>query len=234
MAWLGPSYLPGEWKGRGGQQIVGSPLPFSGHPGPMDQGIAAAFAGVAGLLGAAIGGFAAVWGARVSAETTARATAQQVRDQAEVDHGQWLREQRLVAYRNLLVAYDKYSAVASALSRDLEPGTSSSPGPESLSVGGAADAVTQAYNEVRLVGPDDVRDAAEGLWGAVYEHSARLGTQQGAFFLGNDGEERVAREESERSMERCGSAHRALVAAVTHVVEGRPAVPGVASVPNSN
>jgi len=83
----------------------------------MDQGIAAVLAGVAGLIGAGIGGIAAVLGARIGAETVARATSLEVRDQATVDHEHWLRGERLEAYKELLAAYDEYAIAASNVGR---------------------------------------------------------------------------------------------------------------------
>lgn len=71
----------------------------------MEQGWAAVVAGVAGLAGAvggaAVGGAAAIWGAR-----------QQVRDQADRDHRRWIREERQKAYAHVLEAFTAYGAYA--------------------------------------------------------------------------------------------------------------------------
>lgn len=71
----------------------------------MDQGIAALIAAGFGLVGAGVGGLAAVWGAKVGAERSAQATRQQVQDQAVAEHDHWLRQQRLEAYQNFQDTY---------------------------------------------------------------------------------------------------------------------------------
>ncbi|MFE6097730.1 hypothetical protein ACFQ7M_38035 [Streptomyces massasporeus] len=69
-------------------------------------------AGLFGVIGAAIGGAAAAWGARSGAERTARAAQQQVHDQAIAEHAHWLRQQRLEAYEGFMRAYDSFARVA--------------------------------------------------------------------------------------------------------------------------
>ncbi|MGW0467037.1 hypothetical protein ACWDX6_17430 [Streptomyces sp. NPDC003027] len=62
----------------------------------MDQGLAAFVAGGFGLIGAAIGGAAAVWGAR-----------QQVRAQAVIEHQHWSRQMQREAYEGFVTgAYE--------------------------------------------------------------------------------------------------------------------------------
>jgi hypothetical protein len=65
----------------------------------VDQGLASwgtgAIVAVAGLGGTLVGGL-----------ITAKVTRAQVRDQAAADHGHWLREQRISAYRDLLAEWD--------------------------------------------------------------------------------------------------------------------------------
>jgi hypothetical protein len=60
----------------------------------MDQGLAAALAGVAGLVGAAIGGLATAYGARVGAQKSIEAAQVQVDRQAAAEYQQWVRDQR--------------------------------------------------------------------------------------------------------------------------------------------
>ncbi|MFG2651260.1 hypothetical protein [Streptomyces sp. NPDC048436] len=86
----------------------------------MDQEIAAIVTGAFGLVGVAIGGAAAAWGARTGAERTARATHQQVRDQADAEHAHWLRQQRLEAYEGFMRGYDGFARVASESLRAAE------------------------------------------------------------------------------------------------------------------
>ncbi|MBQ1157584.1 hypothetical protein KBZ21_05290 [Streptomyces sp. A73] len=73
----------------------------------MDQGWAALAAGAFGLVGAVVGGAAAVWGSKIGAEKTANATRQQVVDQARASHGQWLKQQRLEAVISFMATWDE-------------------------------------------------------------------------------------------------------------------------------
>ncbi|MFD8369236.1 hypothetical protein ACFV2Z_00450 [Streptomyces sp. NPDC059688] len=60
----------------------------------MDQGVAAIWAGVAGLVGAGIGGLATAYGARIGAQKSLEAVGLQVEQQAAAEHAHWVREQR--------------------------------------------------------------------------------------------------------------------------------------------
>lgn len=71
----------------------------------MDQGIAAALAGVAGLIGAGIGGLATAYGARVGAQKTLESVQVQVQQQAVVEHSHWLRDQRRQVCSDITVAW---------------------------------------------------------------------------------------------------------------------------------
>ncbi|MGW9070256.1 hypothetical protein ACWGQT_12535 [Streptomyces yangpuensis] len=64
----------------------------------MDQGLSALIAAGFGVVGTMVGGAAAVWGAKIGAERSARAVGQQVQDQAAAEHAHWLRQQRSEAY----------------------------------------------------------------------------------------------------------------------------------------
>lgn len=68
----------------------------------MDQGVAAVWAGAAGLVGAGIGGAAAAWGAWVAGEKTVEAAEKQARQSAVAEHHAWQRQARYEAYRTLL------------------------------------------------------------------------------------------------------------------------------------
>ncbi|MFD5317884.1 hypothetical protein [Streptomyces sp. NPDC127098] len=187
----------------------------------MDQGIAAVLAGITGLLGAAIGGFAAAWGARIGAETAARASAQQVRDQAQVDHDHWLRGQRLEAWRALLARYDEYAIVASNMTRVLEGEISGSSG-IGAEFGGKAHELTQAYFLVRLLGPDTVREAALQLRRGVQDHFDCV-NEWTDVLLGMDGRAVAALQaEEEELRNRLGALHDALVEQVTGNLASAP------------
>jgi post-segregation antitoxin (ccd killing protein) len=141
----------------------------------MDGGMAALIAAGVGLLGAvlgaAIGGLAAVRGARVGAETTARATAQQVRDQAEVGHQQWLRQQRLEATHGLYSAYDQYVDAVTAMKALLDGDVRAAERVQNQQIGPAVDAVERGYSRVKLLGPEQASVAARRLRDAVRTHA---------------------------------------------------------------
>jgi hypothetical protein len=74
----------------------------------MDQGIAGVMAGVAGLLGAGIGGLATAYGARVGAQKTIEAAQTQVDRQSAFEHSHWVREQRRQVYSQLIELHATY------------------------------------------------------------------------------------------------------------------------------
>ncbi|MFE9333799.1 hypothetical protein [Streptomyces sp. NPDC006925] len=138
----------------------------------MDQGIAAALAGIAGLIGAGIGGITAARGARIGAETAARATSLQVRDQATVDHEHWLRGQRLEAYKELLEAYDEYAIAASNVGRIFDFEITDSGSEHGRAFGQSVTAFRRAYFRVRLVGPEEIAERAFQLRSRIEDHNS--------------------------------------------------------------
>jgi hypothetical protein len=80
----------------------------------MDQGVAAALVGVAGLVGAAIGGLATAYGARIGAQKCIEAVGLQVQQQSAAEHAHWVREQRRQAATAFI---DGFVAFAAAYAR---------------------------------------------------------------------------------------------------------------------
>ncbi|QIT44993.1 hypothetical protein [Streptomyces antibioticus] len=74
----------------------------------MDQGIAGVIAGIAGLVGAGIGGFATAYGARVGAQKTIEAAQAQVSHQSTAEHAHWVREQRRQAYSDAMETHGTF------------------------------------------------------------------------------------------------------------------------------
>ncbi|MFJ8152240.1 hypothetical protein [Streptomyces sp. NPDC094468] len=87
----------------------------------MDQGVAALIAAGFGVLGTAVGGAAAVWGAKIGAERSAQAVKQQVRDQTAAEHAHWLRQQRLEAYERFEDNYSQLARLAVRIDGDVSP-----------------------------------------------------------------------------------------------------------------
>lgn len=195
----------------------------------MDAEIVALVTAGAGLVGAmggaVIGGIAATRGARIGAETAARATAKQVREQALNEHEHWLREQRLQAYRALLVAYDEYAVASTQMGRMLDwPRTDADPNP--VDIGVPANAVTSAYSLIQLLGPETVRAPAKELWERVYEGFHCLSRWRKAFIRGDDESAEQARADWE-GLSRMGSLYTAFVQASADAVAESGAGQGV-------
>ncbi|QJT03724.1 hypothetical protein G9272_28450 [Streptomyces asoensis] len=72
----------------------------------MDAGVAAV---AAGAVGAALGGIAAIIGAKIAAEKNTVALLQQVNHQAQAERAQWVRNQRATAYEEFLRTWDEYT-----------------------------------------------------------------------------------------------------------------------------
>ncbi|MEU8847887.1 hypothetical protein AB0C70_16935 [Streptomyces sp. NPDC048564] len=143
----------------------------------MDEGLVALVTAGVGLVGAiagaAVGGMGATRGARIGAQTAAEATAKQVRDQSLADHEHWLRQERLAACRNLLTAYSEYAIAASNVARVYE---GSRPGDAEigLNMGASVTQFRDAYFQLRLLGPNELRAPALRLGDHVEAHNECL------------------------------------------------------------
>lgn len=184
----------------------------------MDQGLAALLSAGVGIVGAAVGGLAAARGARIGAETAARATAKQVRDQADVDHDHWLRGQRLEACRAFFVAYDEYALAASNMTRAVERDIAGSEELVGEAFGQSMTNFRNAFYQVRLVAPAAVRERALQLARGVEDHYASV-----MRILATDGSAMAAAQAEEaRLRSGLGGIHNALVEAVTDSLARRP------------
>ncbi|MFF9628752.1 hypothetical protein [Streptomyces fradiae] len=111
-------------------------------------------------LGAIVGARAARFGAEKNAETVRR----QVRDQSTVEHGHWLRQQRLSTYESFLAAWDECLHITQA-SADV-------PDPDSTCLDDlreAAGRMAERARRIALLGPEEVTQAAESLTEAMQE-----------------------------------------------------------------
>jgi hypothetical protein len=78
----------------------------------MDQGIAGVIAGIAGLVGAGVGGLATAYGARIGAQKTIEAAQTQVAHQSAAEHRHWVRDQRREACATFLDRFGAFAMVA--------------------------------------------------------------------------------------------------------------------------
>lgn len=105
-------------------------------------------------LGTIVGARAARFGAEKNAETVRR----QVRDQGAVEHGHWLRQQRLNTYESFLEAWDECLRITQASGNVHDPDLAS------LDVlQRAAGRMAERARRIALLGPEEVTRAADEL-----------------------------------------------------------------------
>lgn len=88
----------------------------------MDQGLAAIFAGVAGLVGTGVGGMATAYGARTGGNKMLETAHAQVRAQSTAEHGHWVREQRRQACTDIVDTYGIFMLALNRVTDDVWAG----------------------------------------------------------------------------------------------------------------
>lgn len=111
-------------------------------------------------LGALVGARAAKFGALKNAETVRR----QVQDQGAVEHGHWLRQQRLNTYEGFLEAWDECLRLTQAPGNAHEPDYAVLDGLRE-----AAGRMGERARRIALLGPEEVTRAADELAEAMQE-----------------------------------------------------------------
>ncbi|MFF3581672.1 hypothetical protein [Streptomyces mirabilis] len=158
----------------------------------MDQGIAAALAGVAGLVGAGIGGLATAYGARVGAQKALESVQMQVQQQAAAEHSHWLRDHRRQACSDITVAWTQMVTPVAACLSPIREGEALHDD-RLIALEPTADALANACTLTSLWGPDrliaatsKLREASSDLaiaiarWNAIQEtgDQTAIDTQQ--------------------------------------------------------
>ncbi|MGW8765792.1 hypothetical protein ACWGN5_25145 [Streptomyces sp. NPDC055815] len=132
----------------------------------MDQGLAAALAGIAGVVGAGIGGLATAYGARVGAQKTIEAVHTQVAHQASAEHEHWTREQRRQACDETVAAWMTFITQSvpcqGRISRDQDLSEE-----QFSALHEAFIALTIATAKLQLWGPDDLVSSARSMGSAA-------------------------------------------------------------------
>ncbi|QDQ12029.1 hypothetical protein [Streptomyces spectabilis] len=128
----------------------------------MDQGIAGLAAGIAGLIGAGVGGLATAYGARIGAQKTIEAAQTQVRAQSSVDHQQWVRDQRRQACIAVFDAFGRYVQVASSCGSCVRSARAL-PGDKMTELFTATRELLLVSGHLELWGPADIVAAAQGI-----------------------------------------------------------------------
>jgi hypothetical protein len=130
----------------------------------MDQGVAAVWAGFAGLGGACIGGAAAVWGSWVTGKKSVEAAEKQAHRAALAEHQAWQRQARYEAYRLALSITEEMAGWT--------PPTSLRTAMELLG------RLREAVNAVYVLGPPEATAAArrllEPMLDAMFVHVAAV------------------------------------------------------------
>ncbi|MET9377806.1 hypothetical protein ABZX98_27375 [Streptomyces sp. NPDC002992] len=140
----------------------------------MDQGLAAALAGIAGVVGAGIGGLATAYGARVGAQKTIEAVHVQVAHQASAEHEQWTREHRRQVCDEAVAAWMQFYTESvpcqGRISRDQDISEE-----QITALHEAFIALTIAAAKLQLWGPDNLVTSAHNMSSAAEQlHVATL------------------------------------------------------------
>ncbi|MEV6397753.1 hypothetical protein AB0M39_23780 [Streptomyces sp. NPDC051907] len=122
----------------------------------MDTGVAAIAAGAIGVVGATLGGLAAIIGAKIGADKNAVAILQQVNHQAHTEHAQWVRAQRATAYAQFLRAWDEYTLARGKFHIERPPKYENW-----RSVQEFSGRLSTAAFAIRIVGPESITTATE-------------------------------------------------------------------------
>ncbi|GGV38852.1 hypothetical protein [Streptomyces spectabilis] len=133
----------------------------------MDQGIAGLAAGIAGLIGAGVGGLATAYGARIGAQKTIEAAQTQVQAQSSVDHQQWVRDQRRQACTDVFDAFSRYVQVASSCGSCVRAARAL-PDDEMTELFAATRELLIVSGHLELWGPDEIVAAAQEITGTAH------------------------------------------------------------------
>ncbi|MFE6487677.1 hypothetical protein ACFVGN_32750 [Streptomyces sp. NPDC057757] len=133
----------------------------------MDQGWSALIAGLAGLVGAAVGGYFAKAGAVQGAKTAADAVARQVEEQRAHELTQWIRQERRAAFGEVVRAHGELAGRLAALRVAVERG--SVVGATGEQVDEAWTLLSLACSGVHLFGPEPVWIAADRVRSTAHE-----------------------------------------------------------------
>ncbi|CCA56269.1 hypothetical protein SVEN_2983 [Streptomyces venezuelae ATCC 10712] len=150
----------------------------------MDQGVAAAFAGIAGLVGAGLGGLATAYGARIGAQKTIEAVQVQVSQQASVEHEHWVREQRRQACDDIATAWVPFMTTSANCLARVSLGNS--PSNEQLSeLHQAFVGLAATCAKPPLWGPNELIRAAQDIVATTQPFSRSLSTFRGTLDSGD-------------------------------------------------
>lgn len=170
-----------------------------------------------------MGGLAAVRGARMGAETTARATIEQARTQERAQHDHWLRDERKRAAVLMLEAYDRFTIAASNVTRMFDLEIEASPDVWSA-YNSSMNEIRRAYFPLRLLGPVRVHQAAREFWRLIEQYNEEI--QEWADGITTATEETRAEWRSREEQQRyaLGGAHSDLIDAVSASLQGNDAL----------
>ncbi|MGW5047173.1 hypothetical protein [Streptomyces griseoluteus] len=126
----------------------------------MDQGIAGLLAGIAGLVGAGIGGLATAYGARVGATKTLEAAQTQARQQSVAEHRHWVRDRRSTVCTGVSDSLRTYTEVAHRYLAEVLEGQLPLDA-DTTALQAATNQLTYSAGQADLWGPDEVASKAQ-------------------------------------------------------------------------
>lgn len=171
-----------------------------------------------------MGGVAAVRGARMGAETTARATIEQARTQERAQHDHWLRDERKRVAVLMLEAYDRFTIAASNVTRMFDLEIEASPDVWST-YKTSMNEIRGAYFPLRLLGPVRVHQTARELWQLIEQHHEGIQEWADGITTATDETRADWRSREEQQRYALGLAHSDLIDAVSETLQGNDVVP---------
>ncbi|MFG7946612.1 hypothetical protein [Streptomyces cacaoi] len=124
----------------------------------MSETLVALIAASFGLIGTIVGSVATARATKAGANKSAEAMLTQVSDQANNEHGHWLRQQRLTAYEIFLDAWDECTRTRTMLARS-SPATDEQCDSLREELRKAASRMLEQSRRLSLLGPDKVTQA---------------------------------------------------------------------------
>ncbi|MFF0735779.1 hypothetical protein ACFYVK_29675 [Streptomyces chartreusis] len=139
----------------------------------MDQGIAGVIAGIAGLVGAGIGGLATAYGARIGAQKSMEAVQIQVQRQSAAEHEHWVRDHRRHVCTEITDAYAQCVPVVTQCFQRMDEQDAILP--ELMdSLVSAVDGLITIRGHAQLWGPQELEDAAFLLTSALNDLTEKI------------------------------------------------------------
>ncbi|MGI5195573.1 hypothetical protein ACQEVY_18295 [Streptomyces sp. CA-288835] len=184
----------------------------------MDQEVAGIIAGIAGLVGAGVGGLATAYGARVGAQKTIEATHLQVERQSTAEHTHWIREHRRQVYGDVMASHAKFLATTVNRVIELREGRPQ-PSEDHQRFREHWLDLVETTARVDLWGPGDVQAQAQALRGAAGDVNVALAGWSDALREDRTGDVSNRAQDFEAASEAFAEAWAAFVSAAVQALQ---------------